>query len=1160
MKLSLQSSLCFLLVAVIGTFQRCQGRNLDSVLEVNHDGEEIERRLKKDPPHLDSEAPSSVPTNSHSEAPSSVPTNSHSEAPSYVPTSSQTNTTASSPTTFPNESLSEGPTTHPTLSAETVEPIETATGAPTENSTNASTEHPTNNPTTVASTVASNALSEASTDTPTYHPTNKATTVATNAPTETSTTDAPTYYPTDKPTYYPTDKPTYYPTDKPTNVVTNAPTKAPTNTPTVMASSHPTTTPSSSPSAAPSLSPSEAPSPAPSETPECIEDLSLVYDMELNIQDTSIRRKYWLCPDTEFNMGYLDDNGGIVDGQSYIMLRPNVIYQCGMDGSRSNNCTINGGDFALTSFYGVFDGIQETVDNAIIQGLTFSNQRFFAAVLEVAGDVTFVDCAFINQENVAPVLIQWNGEGPSESTSRNLRSTDPSIGLKGFYNRRVLNLPTLANAPRRQLSDAYPRNLEEGLQHKVTFQETVFKDNRANSEIGIPAIIENTYQSQLVIDNCLFENNDYGESSNPAPFGHAIRSFGPVDMESTCFVDNTFFRDGPVVVYGGAYTSINNYASPSDSLKCGLMALFYSPSGMLDEGVPTCVESDVDACAVKLAPTVAPTQAPTEKPTTTFSRIIRVPSSATRISGYDFAFCNIAATTTNKSSPRIGPAKFFASQDCLEAVGAKIRAICMWKCFQISRDAGYPDNSVSQFEDRPNQQESDFSLQRAMTTTIMFLSQRYMRENERLRQELRYTHEKYGKQIAEKEATINELREQLTNVSPKSKSGVPPLESPTSIADFSEGDQSLDPWLLSCGSLVSITSLPLSKTEEEEAVVEEEEEEVVSDERPKPSRSLSKITSSSIVRTLSKSKNKLFRKKNRRRGTPLPTTHEQAGFIKEGAQPDHETRTDAGKHARGPLVEPLLPMSSIRSRPRKSTILASTPRVRQLPREKSLANISDTSDDPEGDELPNIALPRTVKVKNRKLVDALKREGIYSGTIDRETDLPDGYGSMAYIDGSHYKGHFQQGDWHGKATFRNKDGDVYNGYFVKNKKDGTGILKWGKRDGQYEKFEGRFEDDMIREGKMLYAKTGSFYEGLFVGGRRHGFGMHKSSDGYEFQGQWFNDKMHGHGKVILPCGGWYNGDFKSGVAHGFGMEVSSTGEVQHEGRWDSGYPVLHRGG
>lgn len=298
--------------------------------------------------------------------------------------------------------------------------------------------------------------------------------------------------------------------------------------------------------------------------------------MEINIQDTRRRRKYWLCPDTVFNMGTLASNGTIVNGQNFIMLRPNVIYQCGLDGSRSNNCTIKGGDFGVTSFYGVYEGIQETVNNAIIQGLTFVGQNLFSVVLEAAGDVTFQDCEFRDQESMAPVLIQWNGEAPQESLKRRLRSTR-SLGTTGFQDfhqrhvqKRMLEdsadddddddaadddhttvqdtgRPTQAPVTQDSsvhsaaadgdghddddttvtLPDTTVTDTNTGagttapvrttdLRHTVTFKQCVFRNNRANKQYGLAGMIENTYQSELIIEHCLFENNDYGETTNSA--------------------------------------------------------------------------------------------------------------------------------------------------------------------------------------------------------------------------------------------------------------------------------------------------------------------------------------------------------------------------------------------------------------------------------------------------------------------------------------------------------------------------------------------------------------------------------------------------------------------------------------------------------------------
>jgi hypothetical protein len=160
--------------------------------------------------------------------------------------------------------------------------------------------------------------------------------------------------------------------------------------------------PSSMPSDVPSLvptgptQPTISPSPTYYETPKpgCFDDLTDIYELERDLDDTSLHRKYILCPGTTFNMGVLNDDLKIIDGQTFLMLRPNVIYQCGEDGSRLNDCILKGGDFALASYYGVFEGIYETVENVQIKGLSFHSQNMFAAVMEAAGDIAFIDCAF----------------------------------------------------------------------------------------------------------------------------------------------------------------------------------------------------------------------------------------------------------------------------------------------------------------------------------------------------------------------------------------------------------------------------------------------------------------------------------------------------------------------------------------------------------------------------------------------------------------------------------------------------------------------------------------------------------------------------------------------------------------------------------------------
>lgn len=348
------------------------------------------------------------------------------------------------------------------------------------------------------------------------------------------------------------------------------------------------------PSAMPSASPTGPTiSPAPSSIlmrDDCFASLKEIHELERQVEDTTTKRKYILCPHRTFQMGVWSEDGEIKDGEPFIALRPNVVYQCGEDGSRSHNCILRGGDFGVASYYGVYDGIYETVEGVEIRGLTFESQNLFSVLLKAAGDITFVGCAFKGNSNNVPVLVQWEGEGPDAAgTAQDSRAL---------------------------------RKLEEqtSLSHVVTFQNCVFRDNYLKETMSFPGIIENSFQSELVITNCLFENNRYGIKGNPAPVGYAIRSFGPITVDSSCFVDNTFHNYGPILVYGNQFSALNNYVDASQSdLFCEFAALFNSQDGMaenVDDGGPRCELSDAATCAFSQAPTIAPSVGPTLKPST----------------------------------------------------------------------------------------------------------------------------------------------------------------------------------------------------------------------------------------------------------------------------------------------------------------------------------------------------------------------------------------------------------------------------------------------------------------------------------------------------------------------------------------------------------------
>jgi len=346
----------------------------------------------------------------------------------------------------------------------------------------------------------------------------------------------------------------------------------------------PTDIPVSSPTA-PTLSP------APTDVTmrgDCFSDLRDIQAMEREVEDTLIARKYILCPGRTFHMGVWTEDGEIKDGQPFLALRPNVIYQCGQDGSRTNNCVLKGGDFGLASYYEVIEGIYETVPGVEVRGLTFESQNLFSVLLKSAGDITFIGCAFKGNSNNAPVLIQWQGEESESDISLRVSSTG---------------------------NQTLEEDDDDGeLKQVVTFQDCVFRDNLVDDSISFPGIIENTFNSELIVTNCLFQENVYGSTNNPSTVGYAIRSFGPLTLDSSCFVNNVFLKHGPVLVYGAQYSALNNYVESSQiDLTCEFGALFSSQDDMT-ETIPTCEMSDANACGFSQGPTISPSVAPTQSP------------------------------------------------------------------------------------------------------------------------------------------------------------------------------------------------------------------------------------------------------------------------------------------------------------------------------------------------------------------------------------------------------------------------------------------------------------------------------------------------------------------------------------------------------------------
>jgi hypothetical protein len=132
----------------------------------------------------------------------------------------------------------------------------------------------------------------------------------------------------------------------------------------------------------------------------CISDFREIYDQEAQVNDTGVARHYVLCPNQIFVVGKLDFNnhvrlGSGVEGDPAINpplpLRPNMTIRCGDDGSLANMCWIVDGDLQLdgTAMRNITD---PSLDNILIEGLTFMSSSKHSLLATKPGAITFQDC------------------------------------------------------------------------------------------------------------------------------------------------------------------------------------------------------------------------------------------------------------------------------------------------------------------------------------------------------------------------------------------------------------------------------------------------------------------------------------------------------------------------------------------------------------------------------------------------------------------------------------------------------------------------------------------------------------------------------------------------------------------------------------------------
>jgi len=139
--------------------------------------------------------------------------------------------------------------------------------------------------------------------------------------------------------------------------------------------------------------------------------------------------------------------------------------------------------------------------------------------------------------------------------------------------------------------------------------------------------------------------------------------------------------------------------------------------------------------------------------------------------------------------------------------------------------------------------------------------------------------------------------------------------------------------------------------------------------------------------------------------------------------------------------------------------------------------------------------------------------GIYEGEI--KNNLFHGFGKFMWTAGVIHENFSEKQ--------RLLNGDIYEGGWVEGFKHGFGVYRFN---------------------------NGDIYEGNFIKDIKSGLGKYYFQTGEKFEGEFLNNFINGKGKSILPNGNVYEGEYSYDKFHGFGKMTYSDGV--YVGYWEYG--------
>jgi hypothetical protein len=193
---------------------------------------------------------------------------------------------------------------------------------------------------------------------------------------------------------------------------------------------------------------------------------------------------------------------------------------------------------------------------------------------------------------------------------------------------------------------------------------------------------------------------------------------------------------------------------------------------------------------------------------------------------------------------------------------------------------------------------------------------------------------------------------------------------------------------------------------------------------------------------------------------------------------------------------------------------------------------------------------------------------LYEGEVGKQGATREGLGVCRYENGNVYEGWWRRNKEHGKGILMTGDRRfvIYEGDWERGRMHGKGIYYYASDAG----FEDTHSvvlgagDVPVTNSNVTSSKASEFapaallrvqrgggiYKGDFKENLRHGFGAYSLSDGSFFEGEWRDNVQNGRGMFQWKNGSVYDGQWKDGIRYGQGTLKVADGFF-YEGQWGS---------